>query len=124
MEPKYPCDPEVAKKALLAIREMGCGRDGTASPARVSDQQQSLVLAEARFLAISILLEVEPTVLGPWLDRLAWRADFTEETWNAARNEAGVPIPPISGLNSGVRTSWPTFTWLPLGEAQGRPTGT
>jgi len=121
MNPKNLSDPEVAKKELLVLHEMRGRYDAMKGSAQPLSPEQRLLLAEARFLAVSILLEIEPTILGPWLDKLAWQADLKEETWNAARNEAGVPIPPVSVLNSAIRTSLPTLSKLLAGAEPGRP---
>lgn len=50
---------------------------------------------------------------------MVWHADLKEEAWNAARSEAGVPIPPVSGLNSASGLPGPPFQSCSRGRSQG-----
>ena len=104
-------DIQDPKQALLQFR-VDYGIPSGTIPGLPSDPVQMLNLAEARLLAVSILPEIEPTALKLWLDNLVWHADFSDRTWNAARNEAGLPVPLVSALNSGTKLSLPTFTGL------------
>ena len=76
---------------------------GATNPSLSSDPTQKLALADARLLAASVILEIDPTVFNDWLDKLVWWSDLSESNLNAARNEAGIPIPPIFSLNSGIK---------------------
>lgn len=93
------------RQEILALRAQVYDRFGSGDPPQGADPGGRLALAEARLLGASLLLEIEPQAFRDWLDHLVWHSDLSENSLNAARNEAGVPIPPLCALNSEMASS-------------------
>ena len=72
------------RDAILEFRRNYAERFGTENPSTASDVGQGLGLQEARLLAVALLLEVEPEVLLPVLDRLVWDSDLSDQALSTA----------------------------------------
>lgn len=92
--------PKNPRQKILGFRGDFLDRYGTEDPSLVSDVGQVLALYDARLQMVCLLLDVKPEIFIRWLDKLIWHDSLSEETIDSARNEAGIPIPPISALNS------------------------
>ena len=89
-------DPRQAILAFRAAYLAPCGP----GPGTATEQGQALALQGARLQAVALLLEADPGRLAHFLDLLVWHSDLSVRHLDAAREEAGLPIPILTDLDA------------------------